>query len=273
MRADTERLPVVAATPSGLTRPTVLGCVAPSGRMPGSTFAVGRYRLLSCCGTAPSVEFWRGLDLVTGREVGLTLLDGDANPQVDTDEVFARTVWMCGIRTSAVARIVDMVDAESAGAVVTEWVPSCSLAEVVEGRLSAAAAASAIRPLAHTVCRAHEADSVLALDDPDRLRVSMDGDVFLAFPGPLPDSDPACDVRGLGMALSTLTLGDRSGAGEVAQVSRIPARLAELIVRAVGPGAVGAEWVAHVLDEVAASPAGRDFAELNPSRSAAIAGW
>ncbi|MFC7451197.1 protein kinase family protein [Rhodococcus daqingensis] len=264
MRADTERLPIVAATPPAPARPTVTGCVAPSGRMPGSTFAVGRYRLLSCCGTAPSVEFWRGLDLVTGREVGLTLLGADTNQQVDTDEVFARTVWMCGIRTSAVARIVDMVDAESAGAVVTEWVPSCSLAEVMEGRPSAVAAASAIRPLAHTVCRAHEIGSVLALDDPDRLRVSRDGDVFLAFPGPLPDSDRACDVRGLGVALSTLTTGDRSGAGDLAQLSRVPSRLAELIVRAVEPGAVGADWVAHVLDEVA---------ERSSIRSAATAAW
>ncbi|WP_027500309.1 hypothetical protein [Rhodococcus sp. UNC363MFTsu5.1] len=261
MRADTERLPIVAANSTGLARPTVPGCIAPSGRVPGSTFAVGRYRLLSCCGAVPSAEFWRGLDLVTGREVGLTLFTGDgvrgdAGPQVDTDEVFARTVWMCGIRTSAVPRIVDMVDAESAGAVVTEWVPSCSLSEVVEGRLSAVDAAAAVRPLAHAVCRAHEVDGVLALDDPDRLRVSMEGHVFLAFPGPLPDADRSCDVRGLGVALATLATGDRSGAGAVALRSRATSPVAEIILRTVGTGAdVSAEWVAHLLDEVASAPA------------------
>lgn len=226
--------------------------------------------------------------MVTGREVGLTLFGGgggrgDADPQVDTDEVFARTVWMCGIRTSAVARIVDMVDAESAGAVVTEWVPSCSLSEVVEGRLSAVDAAAAVSPLAHAVCRAHETNSVLALDDPDRLRVSMDGDVFLAFPGPLPDADRACDVRGLGVALSTLTTGDRSVAGGAALGTRVPSPLAEIIASAIGPerGAVSAEWIAHVLDEVAAAPtgcdladpAGRSVAERHSTRSAAVSGW
>ncbi|TQF74925.1 hypothetical protein FK531_02355 [Rhodococcus spelaei] len=209
MRADTERLPPVAASSPGLVRlPAGLSL---AGHMPGSTFASQRYRLLVCCGTAPSVEFWHAVDLVSGREVGLTIVGaaghGSVVDRVDTDDVFARTVWMCGVRSPAMTRILDMVDTDSGGAVVSEWLPSRSLGEVASTRPSRAAASQSIRPLVNTMRRAHEMDSILDLENPGRLRIGERGDVYLAFPGTLPGADRAADVRGLGAALRGLVTG------------------------------------------------------------------
>ncbi|MFE3292939.1 hypothetical protein [Rhodococcus sp. NPDC059234] len=217
MRADTERLPPVAASSPGLVR--LPAGLSPAGHVPGSTFASQRYRLLACCGTAPSVEFWHAVDLVSGREVGLTLVGADSGAaldRVDTDEVFACTVWMCGVRSPAMTRILDMVDTDAGGAVVSEWLPSRSLGEVAATRPSRAAASQAIRPLVNTMRRAHEMDSILDLENPGRLRVGERGEVYLAFPGTLPGADRAADLRGLSAALRGLVTG---GAG----LARLPA--------------------------------------------------
>ena len=51
---------------------------------------------------------------------------------------------------------------------------------------------------------AHRAGVALSIDHPGRVRVSLDGDVALAFPATLAEATPAADVRGVGAALYAL---------------------------------------------------------------------
>ena len=44
----------------------------------------------------------------------------------------------------------------------------------------------------------------LSIDHPSRVRVSIEGDVALAFPATLPDATPEDDIRGIGAALYAL---------------------------------------------------------------------
>lgn len=208
MHADTERFSAVVAWPSSSVRPPAFRSA--SGHVPGSLVG-GRYRLLHCCGGGQALEFWHGQDVVTDREVGLTLLIGDHDRFVDVDEVFARTVWMCGTNTPALARILDMVEmGHGAGVVVAEWQPSCSLATAATAVPSRSEAARSARPLTEAMRAAHRVGGVLHLDAPGRLRVGDHGQLYLAFPGTLPYADRFTDVRGLASALRGLVTG---GAG------------------------------------------------------------
>ncbi|MGB6148125.1 MAG: murein biosynthesis protein MurJ, partial [Mycolicibacter algericus] len=51
---------------------------------------------------------------------------------------------------------------------------------------------------------AHRAGVTLSIDHPGRVRVSIDGDVTLAFPATLPDTKPEDDIRGIGATLYAL---------------------------------------------------------------------
>lgn len=210
MHADTERLSAVVAQPH--TRPRPPAGRSPAGHVPGSTFGAGRYRLLHCCGGAPSAEFWHGRDVVTGGDVGLTILRGESPGALDVDEVFARTVWMCGVGSPALARIVDMVDSAAGGVVVAEWQPSCSLATAASVLPTRSEAARSARPLTETMRAAHRSGGVLDLEPAGRLRVGVRGELYLAFPGTLPGADRFADVRGLSSALRGLVTGGGSAA-------------------------------------------------------------
>lgn len=212
MHSDTERLSAVVARPPLPFRPPAFRSAA--GRVPGSVVG-GRYRLLHCCGGGAEFEFWHGRDVVTDRDVGLTVLSCDAGGAVDVDEVFARTVWMCGVNTPALARIVDMVDTDSGGVVVAEWQSSCSLATAASVVPTRSEATRSARPLTDAMRIAHRSGGVLHLDAPGRLRVGAGGHLYVAFPGTLPSADRLADVRGLASALRGLLHG---GAGYGAPV-------------------------------------------------------
>jgi putative peptidoglycan lipid II flippase len=53
---------------------------------------------------------------------------------------------------------------------------------------------------------AHRSGVALAIDHPSRVRVSIEGDVALAFPATLPDATPEDDIRGIGAALYALLI-------------------------------------------------------------------
>ncbi|MGW5076475.1 hypothetical protein [Rhodococcus sp. NPDC004095] len=208
MHADTEWLSAVVARPPAATHPPASRSAA--GHVPGSTFGAGRYRLLHCCGGSSTMEFWHGRDVVTDRDVGLTVVTCTSRDELDIDEVFARTVWMCGVNSPALARIVDMVDTAFGGVVVADWQQSCSLATAASVLPSRSDAARAARPLTETMRVAHRSGGVLDLEPPGRLRIGARGELYLAFPGTLPSADRFTDVRGLSTALRGLVTG---GAG------------------------------------------------------------
>ncbi|MFC9786902.1 hypothetical protein [Rhodococcus sp. NPDC127528] len=192
--------------PKPTTSPVPAGAAASRERCPGVVLAGGRYRLLASCGGVDGLEFWHATDLVVDREVALTIADPSADPG-GFAEMFARTIWLCRIRSDAVARILDMTDVDSLSVVVAEWIPSVSLREAVAGETSPSGAARATGPLAEAVAEAHELGTVLSLDGASRVRVSIDGVAYLAFPGTRANARPAVDLHGLGRVLYALTSG------------------------------------------------------------------
>ncbi|MFE3289591.1 hypothetical protein [Rhodococcus sp. NPDC059234] len=247
-------------------------------RCPGVVLAGGRYRLLASCGGVDGLEFWHAMDLVVDREVALTIADPSADPG-EFAEMFARTIWLCRIRSDAVARILDMTDMDSLSVVVTEWIPSVSLREAVAGETSPSGAARATAPLAEAVAEAHELGTVLSLDGASRVRVSIDGVAYLAFPGTRANARPAVDLHGLGRVLYALT----SGSLDTEPLPEgTPPELSAAIVELLTPGtattaASTAETLAGVTERAraaaeaaAASVASTEGDTMSPRRLAIL---
>jgi len=174
--------------------------------VPGTLIADGRYRLLALHGAGPSLQFWQGIDIALDRQVALTLVDPDRLLGDDgVREVLARTQRLSRIERPGLARVLDATTiADGTGLVVAEWIRGGSLREVADTQPSATGAARAIQSLAAAADAAHQAGVALSVDHPGRIRVSMNGDVVLAFPATLGTATPAEDVRGVGAALYAL---------------------------------------------------------------------
>ncbi|BBY26821.1 protein kinase family protein [Mycolicibacterium sediminis] len=172
---------------------------------PRETTVAGRYRLVAPHGTAPHLQFWQGVDTRSGQPVAVTLIDPDGGLPADlVDAILARSSRLRGLDVVGIARIVDVVRTGAVGAVVCEWVRGGSLREVVDTSPAPIAAAAAIESLIVAADCAHSAGFVLGVDHPDRIRVSTDGDVVLAFPAPMPDTTPEDDLHGIGSTLYAL---------------------------------------------------------------------
>ena len=129
--------------------------------------------------------------------------DGDL-PDEQVREILARTMKLSRLDKLGVARILDVVHTGTGGLIVTEWVRGGSLPEVADTSPSAAGAARAMQTLAAAAEAAHHAGVVLSIDHPSRVRVSIEGDVVLAFPATMPAVSPEDDIRGIGAALYAL---------------------------------------------------------------------
>lgn len=185
------------------------------GLVPGMTIG-GRHRLLTSHGRRPLLRFWHAVDVVTGQEVGLTLVDTAGELPVEfVHEILARTIRLRGLGTSGVAKVLDVLHTGAFGVVVSEWIPGGSLRQIADTEPAPAAVATMMQSLAAAAEAAHRAGLVLSVDDPARLRVSDDGHVALAFPATLPDSTARSDLRGIGCALYAAML--RQWPGPAAQ--------------------------------------------------------
>lgn len=175
--------------------------------IPGATIASGRYRLLVFHGGPPHLQFWHALDTALDRQVALTFVDPDAVlPDSELQEILTRTMRLSKVETTGIARVLDVARTGSGGLVVAEWIRGGSLAEVAETSPSPIGGARAIQSLAAAAEAAHRAGVALSVDDPSRVRVSIEGDVVLAFPATLPDATPEDDIRGIGAALYALLI-------------------------------------------------------------------
>lgn len=173
--------------------------------IPGATIAGGRYRLLVSHGGPPHLQFWHALDTALDRQVALTFVDPDAQlPDAELQEILARTLKLSRLDMPGVARVLDVVHTGSGGLVVSEWIRGGSLVEVAETAPSAIGGARAIQSLAAAAEAAHRLGVALSIDHPGRVRVSIDGDVALAFPATLREATPEGDIRGIGAALYAL---------------------------------------------------------------------
>ncbi|MFB1293963.1 murein biosynthesis integral membrane protein MurJ [Mycobacterium sp. pW049] len=174
--------------------------------IPGATVN-GRYRLLVSHGGPADLQFWQALDTALDRQVALTFVDPDSTmPAQKVQDILDRTQRLSRIDMPGVARVLDVVKTSGGGLVVSEWIRGGSLAEVAETNPSPIGGARAIQSLAAAAEVAHRNGVALAIDHPNRIRVSIDGDVALAFPATLPDASPDDDIRGIGAALYALLI-------------------------------------------------------------------
>jgi putative peptidoglycan lipid II flippase len=222
--------------------------------VPGARIAGGRYRLLVFHGGAPPLQFWQALDTALDRQVALTFVDPDgALPDEVLQEILSRTLRLSRIDKPGIARVLDVVHTGSGGLVVSEWIRGGSLQEVADTAPSPVGAVRAMQSLAAAADAAHRAGVALSIDHPSRVRVSIEGDVVLAYPATMPDANPQDDIRGIGAALyallvnrwpllesgvrSGLAAAERDSAGnpvEPMSVDRdIPFQISAVAVRAV----------------------------------------
>lgn len=173
--------------------------------VPGARIAGGRYRLLVFHGGAPPLQFWQALDTALDRQVALTFVDPDgALPDEVLQEILSRTLRLSRIDKPGIARVLDVVHTGSGGLVVSEWIRGGSLQEVADTAPSPVGAVRAMQSLAAAADAAHRAGVALSIDHPSRVRVSIEGDVVLAYPATMPDANPQDDIRGIGAALYAL---------------------------------------------------------------------
>ena len=173
--------------------------------VPGATLAGGRFRLLASHGGTPGLEFWQGMDTALDRQVALTIINADRTlTTAEVQDILERTSRLSRINKPGIARVLDIADTPTGGLVVSEWLRGGSLKEVAHTRPSPIGGARAIQSLTAAAEAAHEAGVALSIDHAGRIRVSMQGDVALAFPATLPGATPEDDIRGIGAALYAL---------------------------------------------------------------------
>ncbi|MDZ4266207.1 MAG: murein biosynthesis integral membrane protein MurJ, partial [Mycobacterium sp.] len=175
--------------------------------IPGAMISNGRYRLLVFHGGPPHLQFWQALDTALDRQVALTFVSPDGTmTEREVQDILSRTQRLSRIDMPGVARVLDVVATGSSGLVVSEWIRGGSLAEVADTTPSPIGGARAIQSLAAAAEVAHRNGVALSVDHPGRIRVSIEGDVALAFPATLRDATPEDDIRGIGAALYALLI-------------------------------------------------------------------
>lgn len=173
--------------------------------VPGARITGGRYRLLICHGSVPSLQFWQALDTALDRQVALTFVGPDGTlPDETVREILSRTLRLSRIDKPGVARVLDVIHTGAGGLVVSEWVRGGSLQEVADTSPSPVGAIRAMQSLTAAADAAHRTGITLSIDHPNRVRVSIGGDVVLAYPAAMPDANPQDDIRGIGATLYAL---------------------------------------------------------------------
>ncbi len=175
--------------------------------IPGASIANGRYRLLVFHGGPDKLQFWQALDTALDRQVALTFVGPDGQlPADEVQEILSRTLRLSRINMPGIARVLDVARTPTGGLIVSEWIRGGSLQEVAFTSPSPIGGARAIQAIAAAAETAHRAGVALSIDHPSRVRVSIEGDVALAFPATMPGATPEDDIRGIGGSLYALLI-------------------------------------------------------------------
>jgi hypothetical protein len=189
--------------------------------VPGGVVGDGRYRLLAQFGVDDRVnaQLWRARDGQLRRDVALTLLVGEPSQAAAAHaarRTLERAAHTARLSHPGMARVLDVLSLGNGvnpgegllGIVVADWSQGTDLIDLISDHpLPGGTAARLLEPLAGAVQVAHQSGLVLGIDHPQRIRVTPDGGLRLAFPAPLPESTLRDDVRGLGAILYLLLTG------------------------------------------------------------------
>nr|VDG61925.1 integral membrane protein MviN [Streptococcus thermophilus] len=210
--------------------PMSAGVVRGPRLIPGAAVSDGRFRLLKDHGAATGARFWQAREQRTGRLVALTFVDtcGAAplapvpprQAAIDAAGVAHRTARLKDLQLPGVAPIVEAIPYRTGCLVVADWVPGSSLKAVAESGapLLEDAVDGAMAPLNQSVASAHQRGIPLGLDNRNRMRVTEDGAVVLAFPAVLPAADIDSDNAALAFAQDLLQNLSGEGSGKTVQV-------------------------------------------------------
>lgn len=188
---------------------------------PGGVIGDGRYRLLAQFGADErmNAQFWRARDGQLARDVAVTIILGDASDSQAAGaarSTLDRAMHAAQFHHESLARILDVLSlghgiAASEGVlgmVISEWTPGTDVLDLIaDGPVPPGTAAALVETLATGVDEAHHKGLVLGVDHPQRFRLTPEGSLRLAFPGPTPRSTLRQDVMGLGALLYLLLTG------------------------------------------------------------------
>lgn len=192
----------------GTLPPLSAGRVRGPRLVPGAPILQGRFRLLADHGGSPAARLWQARDNADGELVALTVIDALQSGRSAADIVTATKRLSDATATSpAVALVREICDAGALVVVVSDWTDGSSLTHAARSHPEPLAVGHAMADLAD----AAGAGCSLGIDHRNRLRISTDGRVVLAFPGLVPgDRGSAAgpgDIRSIGVSLELLLSG------------------------------------------------------------------